>query len=192
MRRAWSDATVTGSTIAVYAANATGAATPLRTITGLTNVEDIAADSSGNVYAVSFTNPGSILVFSSTATGSVAPTRTITAATGYEFFGVAVDASGDVFASENLRSGTGAGYIAEFAPSTTTPAKTITPPQSSYIAAVRLDAAGNVYAEVQMNASPQTTSLAGFASTATGVSTPFIAVTSSTIYTSDYDEIAVF
>ncbi|HJP84301.1 MAG TPA: NHL repeat-containing protein [Fimbriimonadaceae bacterium] len=66
--------------IAVYAAGATGAATPLRLIsganTGLQFVEGIAVDSSGNIYASDLTG-NCIFVFSPTANGNVAADRTI-------------------------------------------------------------------------------------------------------------------
>jgi DNA-binding beta-propeller fold protein YncE len=66
--------------IAVYAAGATGAATPLRTIsganTGFQFVEGLAVDPIGNIYASDLTG-NCIYVFGPAADGNVAPDRTI-------------------------------------------------------------------------------------------------------------------
>jgi 6-phosphogluconolactonase (cycloisomerase 2 family) len=93
-----------------------GASTPLRRITGsltgLASPEQIATDRSGNLYVAN--SSGSITVYPQTATGNVAPLRTIAgAATGLGggVFGVAVDAAGDVYASNHYRNS-----ITEYAP----------------------------------------------------------------------------
>jgi hypothetical protein len=187
------------STVVVYAANATGTATPLRTIsgnqTGLSYSGDITADASGNIYVVAYNVPSPILIFSSTATGNVPPTRTITAPTGTTYFqSVAVDASGDVFASEDTHS-VGPGYIVEFAPGASgaaTPTRTINIATSYNLEGLRLDAAGNIYVMVTLNASPYTAYFLGFGPSAAGLSTPFVTLSSSTIYYDDFAEIAVY
>jgi sugar lactone lactonase YvrE len=82
---------------------------PLRRITGsltgLSSPEQIAADRSGNLYVAN--SSGSITVYAPTATGNVAPVRKIAGtATGLGggVFGVAVDAAGDVYASNHFRN----------------------------------------------------------------------------------------
>ena len=93
-----------------------GGAAPLRSITGsltgLASPEQIAADRSGNLYVAN--SSGSITVYPPSATGNVAPLRKIAgAATGLGggVFGIAVDAAGDVYASNHYRNS-----ITEFAP----------------------------------------------------------------------------
>ncbi len=86
-----------------------GAAAPIRRITGsltgLAGPEQIAADRSGNLYVAN--SSGSITEYAQTATGNVAPLRKIAgAATGLGggVYGIAVDAAGDVYASNHYRN----------------------------------------------------------------------------------------
>lgn len=100
----------TATDIREYAANAAGAATPIRliptnSITTLSTVTGLAVDSSGNIYALNF--GVGIDVFSSTANGSVAPSRFIpigglTSLTIPLY--IAVDSIGNLFVS-NFNAG---------------------------------------------------------------------------------------
>ena len=67
---------LSGNSIRVFAASATGTSTPVRLITGsltlLNSPSSIAVDSAQNIY-VANTAGDNVLVFSSTATGNVAP-----------------------------------------------------------------------------------------------------------------------
>jgi hypothetical protein len=161
---------VDSATVAVFAANATGAATPLRTINGgqtdINAARSITADASGNIYVATAARPGQVLVFSSTANNNVAPSRVITASSSrINYFGVAVDASGDIFVSENSRVGGSTQPIDEYAPGATdpaTPIKTISGSPVVEFAGLRMDAAGNLYAGTFANPS----ALVGFTSAA--------------------------
>src|ERR1700760_1002795 len=90
--------------------------TPIRRITGaltgLSSPEQIAADRSGNLYVAN--SSGSITVYAPTATGNVAPLRKIAGpATGLGggVYGIAVDAAGDVYASNHYLNS-----VTEYAP----------------------------------------------------------------------------
>jgi hypothetical protein len=72
----------TGNAVMIFAAGATGNATPLQTIqgsnTGFQNVNTVGVDAQNNIYVADdaqFSN--AIYVFPSTANGNVTPTRTI-------------------------------------------------------------------------------------------------------------------
>lgn len=93
-----------------------GGAAPVRRITGsltgLSSPEQIAADRSDNLYVAN--SSGSITVYAPTATGNVAPLRKIAgSATGLGggVCGIAVDAAGDVYASNHYLNS-----ITEYAP----------------------------------------------------------------------------
>jgi len=158
--------------IYVFAANSSGNATPIRWIlpgesTSITSIYypfGIAVDEQQNIYVANATN---ILVFSSTANGNVAPVKTITWPTAQYGIadGVAVDANGDIFASNYLNncpvspySCTSSSQILKFAPGANgavTPTNTLTIlPNSSFPSAstgangVAVDGAGNLYTQV--------------------------------------------
>ncbi len=149
-------------TVSVYAADASGPATPLRTIV-LTNVvpivTDMVADGPGNLYlGALLRNPNqwTVAVYSPTANGPSTPARTIDfGPDGLAWvYGVGVDSKGDIFA--NVCSGCcyeGASTIEEFAPGAqgaAVPINTINPSAGSLgqINAggpVRVDGAGNIF-----------------------------------------------
>jgi hypothetical protein len=170
----------TASTIAVYAAGATGAATPVSLIAGaatqLVAPEAIALDSSKNIYVTNFAASGqtsTIEVFAAGANGNVAPMRTISPSGDLSYFyGVAVDGSGDVFASAGFDNAAGIlnPSIVEFGPSATgaaTPSKVITSAYLSYFGGdISVDSVGNLY--LVNGTSVGGTSLLGFGPSATG------------------------
>jgi hypothetical protein len=152
--------------ISVYAANASGNATPIRqipanaTTTTLEYPTQIALDSGQNIYAANATD---ILVFSPTANGNVAPARTITWSNAGGANGVAVDAKGDIFTVIETCTGSPnacitSSQIFQFAPGangTVTPTNALTilpspsfPNASTQASGVALDSAGNLYTQV--------------------------------------------
>jgi hypothetical protein len=86
--------------IDIYAVNATGAAAPIRTIsgaaTGLTAPQQVAVDATGQLYVAQLSG---IVVFASGATGNATPVRTIsgTNTTLKNPQGVAVDSSQNIY-----------------------------------------------------------------------------------------------
>ena len=196
-------------TIAVYSATATGAATPTRTISGaLTTLPNLypytlALDSTGNMYVAAGNNNGvggAILVFGPTANGNVAPTRMITSST-LAFFGMAVDASGNIFTSEDdFSKGVAPAVLAEFSPTATgaaTPTKTITLTGTtpSILAAMRMDAVGNLYAVLATQVGTGANATAAYSvvavgPTATGTMAPAAQMTS-TAWSSSGSSLAI-
>jgi hypothetical protein len=108
----WGNWGAGGSGVAVYSAEASGLATPLRTIkfaSSFNNTReyvfyDVAVDAAGNIYSVrtpfASGSPGYIDVYPAAAHGVVRPIRTISLSSAV--YGVAVDAAGDVFANACL------------------------------------------------------------------------------------------
>ncbi|PYO70626.1 MAG: hypothetical protein DMD64_16905, partial [Gemmatimonadetes bacterium] len=97
-----------GSSITVYAAGASGNATPTATIaggnTGLNFPNGVALDGAGNIYVVnefsgSAGGPGTITVYAAGASGNVTPTATIAGGnTGLSIAnGIAVDGAGNIY-----------------------------------------------------------------------------------------------
>jgi hypothetical protein len=83
--------------VLVYAAGATGTATPIRTLTGLSYISAMAIDSAGSLY---LNNGNAIAVYANTANGSATPSRIITGPATLMDYGegtLAVDASGNVY-----------------------------------------------------------------------------------------------
>src|SRR5260370_19643325 len=70
-----------GNSATVYAAGATGNATPIATIagsnTGLTSPQGIAVDAAGRLYVANIANPYTITIYASGATGNATPAATI-------------------------------------------------------------------------------------------------------------------
>jgi NHL repeat len=102
----------TSNSITVFAMDANGDATPLRTVagphTGLANPTDVAADPGGRVYVVNNGgNPFSVTVYAAGAAGDALPIRTIAgSATGLEFPVYArVDTAGTLYVSNAGRGG---------------------------------------------------------------------------------------
>jgi hypothetical protein len=145
--------------LAIFSANASGAATPNRYLSGsltqLTSpggLDGLAVDGSGYLYvSVYSSTTGSILVFAPGATGNVAPVRTITAAGAVPLGsprGLALDAAGDLYAI-NYNSVNG-DTIVEFAPGASgaaIPLKTIAGTSTGFatLNGLCVDNAGNIY-----------------------------------------------
>ena len=89
------------SEVLVYAAGATGSATPVRTITGsmtgLAYSNCLTVDATGQLYVCSSNN--SVLVFSATANGNVAPVRAISGSATLlnNPYRIALDSTGKVY-----------------------------------------------------------------------------------------------
>jgi hypothetical protein len=91
------------SIVKVFAPNANGAATPIRTFSnaGIKNAKGIALDASNKVYIANF-GDDSITVFAAGASGSVSPIRTIAGAatTITQPIGISVDIAGNTYLAE--------------------------------------------------------------------------------------------
>jgi hypothetical protein len=170
--------------VAVFSATASGTATPVNVIAGaltqLVQPNAIAVDAAKNVYVTNIASSGvtgTILVFASGATGNVAPNRVISPGANLSFFyGVALDASGNVYATAAQDNGAGINSpaIVEYAGGvggSATPTKTITSSgalTNGYDIAV--DGVGNMYVVNGPGASQLT--VLGFGPSATGSVAP--------------------
>jgi sugar lactone lactonase YvrE len=94
------------ASVTVYAAGATGNATPVATISGsntlLTYSHAVALDSAGRIYVVNGScgsNPNSVTVYAAGATGNVAPIAVITGSntTLSDPNGISLDAAGNIY-----------------------------------------------------------------------------------------------
>jgi hypothetical protein len=151
--------------INVYAPNASGAATPIRQISGAhTYINNsfldysIFLDGAGNIYYDNDSQWSAISVFPTTATGDVAPARVVieeySNLTNYSF-PVAVDAAGDIF--ELANDGWGNYEVLEYAPSTSDQGGSVGPASNTFsftcinsmTEGMAVDAAGNLY--IMMN-----------------------------------------
>jgi hypothetical protein len=182
------------TTVSVYSATATGAATPLRTLqlTDVEGINDIAADAAGNIYVAAYMRPNSqpaVAVYSPDASGPATSSHTIPVV-GAGVVGVAVDAEGDIFANVVRGYSNSPEYvIEEFAPGAdgaAAPTNTIrlppTPALRSQSYGVRVDGAGNVFTMVYLDLirAPEPNSFAllyGFARRSTAAATPIVQVT---------------
>jgi hypothetical protein len=103
--------------ITIYAANASGNAAPIASLsgdkTGIGGPLDVALDAAGNIYVNSYIGAGNIepgiLVFSPGSQGNVPPIARITATSRV---GLALDANGNIYSSDQ----TGAGAIFVYPP----------------------------------------------------------------------------
>ena len=95
-----------GSEILIDAPGATGAAPPVRAITGLQSLSDIAVDVAGQIYVLE-TDPtsaaGSISVYAAGATGSASPARSISGSltTMVRATAIALDAADNVYVANS-------------------------------------------------------------------------------------------
>jgi hypothetical protein len=191
----------TVSSIAVYSASASGAATPIRVIAGaltqVSDAEDLTVDAGGNIYA---TAGSAILVFSGASLGNVAPVRTITAASGVALNGlqgIAADGNGDVFVVNYPPSGPPA-TIVEFAAGAggnATPVKTIAGPATGMtnVGGLTLDASANIYvAGATSTTAPYGLTVSKFLSTVSGNVSPNNILSSTSWTTPAYGQVAAF
>jgi hypothetical protein len=119
------------SVVKVFAPNANGAATPIRTFSnaGIKNPKGIALDASNRVYIANY-GADSITVFAAGASGSVAPIRMLTGpATTIAFpIGISVDVAGNAYLAERT------GKFLVFGPSqngNVAPIRTVTDAEAS-------------------------------------------------------------
>jgi hypothetical protein len=177
--------------VLVYAAGATGAATPVRTIDlGADSEETITAtamtvDTSGQIYLTGYT--GNVAVISATANGTTTPTRLITLEGSNAGLGIAVDSKGNTYVAYQDQSGSSeAGAIEVFGPSATgsaTPIQQIS--SEDVLFGVALDASGNIYSVADTatasssGAVSTTAKIVEYAADASGAATPMKTISGS-------------
>jgi hypothetical protein len=185
---AWTTSAPT--TVSVYAADASGAAPPIRTFV-LTDmcptISDMVADAAGNLY-VADCNRGAwvIAVYPPTANGPSTPARTIDFGADTLFvYGVAVDSAGHIFANISFNTVGTPAFIQEFAHGASGPATPINTinltggplGQTNAGGPVRVDGAGNIFTSLQLWV-PATGQLVnvfyGFGPDATGDAVPTV------------------
>jgi sugar lactone lactonase YvrE len=177
-------------TISVYAADASRAATPLRTFvmtTALPPTIDMVADAAGNLYVAACLrgNQWAVAVYPPTANGPATPARTIDFAADTFVYGVAVDSAGKIFVNVGSVNNPRPTFIEEFAPGASGPATPINTinltggPSWQTVAGgpVRVDGAGNIFTSLQLlEISPETGQVVnvfyGFGPEATGNAVP--------------------
>jgi hypothetical protein len=137
---------ITSSSILVFSGTANGSVAPIRTIsgalTGLILAEQLALDTSGNLYVFNVNPNGTppILVFAPGATGNVAPIRSL----NQETLAMAVDPAGDIY----TLSFTGISIYAPGASGSATPTQTVSNAslgEPAYNDSLAVDASGNIY-----------------------------------------------
>ena len=175
----------------VYAANANGAATPVRTIQGSLTLFEVdivalALDHAGTIYVATLgvTGAPEVYAFAPGLSGNVAPTRTIspTSTGSGNIFALDTDAAGNLYVVGLAPGLPIVSTIYEFnstASGAATPIRTIAGTYASlaYVRSLHIDAAGNIYIAAATTA--QVPYIAAFASTASGNIGPSISFTSS-------------
>jgi hypothetical protein len=143
----------TSADLRVYAAGASGSASPLRTIpanatTTYTGVAPVAleVDASGNLYVG---QSGSIAVFGATANGSAAPSRVLSGSqtTLTKVSNLAIDGTGNIYALNETGAGTVSDTrdVAVFAPGASgnaAPSRTL---NTGNVSGLAVDVSGNLY-----------------------------------------------
>jgi hypothetical protein len=171
-----------GYSVATMPSNSTGAVTPTTVILGgvtqLTGALGVTIDQLGKVYVTNFFGTGSVLTFAAGATGDTAPTTVITTG-GAEPYGIAVDASGNIFTILDVPSLTSAATLAVYAPGASgaaTPIRTIAGNLTGigFGGGVELDSVGNVYID---NVTEAGENIVAFSQSESGNVTPGLAFT---------------
>lgn len=195
----------TQPSIAVYSAAATGAATPIRVLSGaLTQVsvaQDLTVDAGGNIYVTSGSGTSwAVLVFGPGSVGNVAPVRTITSSNGVALNGlqgIAADGNGDIFVV-NYPPGGPPATIVEFAAGASgnvTPVKTIAGPATGMVnvGGLTLDASANIYVVGSSSTTaPFGLTVSQFLSTVSGNVSPINTLSSSLWTMPGFGQIAAF
>jgi hypothetical protein len=158
--------------VLVYAAGATGDATPTRSITSFSNtVMSLAVDSTGLLYAIS---GDTISVFAANATGNAIPVRQITGGVTLlnNPYSIAVDSAQNIYVSN-----TGGASILVFSASATgnavpTRAITGTNTQLGYSFGIAVDAVGDIFATTEMSGTEDISQVLEFAPNANGNALP--------------------
>jgi len=165
---------------------------PIRTIeaTSFVDINDLAVDSTGNVYVSGWNGSASLIrEFSSTAAGSSTTVRTLWAPHGATFGGLAVDDGGNIFAMQDhtIYEFAAGAEFASGAKGTPQPIQAINLPaqfvpyaSEAFSNVLRRDGVGNFFVPVKMtgaNANESLNMVYGFASNADGDATPILQFT---------------
>lgn len=138
--------------ILVYAAGATGAATPVRTLTGVSElITSIGVDATGQIYTVSSAAPPlhpAINIYASNATGNATPIRQITGDNTninpwVDLYTIDLDGVGNIYLTEDNLVSTF--VFSSTATGNTAPMRTVATGHNSMTTAVTVDASGNIY-----------------------------------------------
>ena len=201
----------TNGGVAVFAADANGAATPLQLITNADLLEPLsmAVDTTGQIYLSGLTETkGEILVFAAGATGTPTPIHTISAPASSStqvnsFWGLAVDSQGSLYAVLDTENVDSSGHLTSVSAEiqkylaaeigNAAPATTIGGSSTGlgFGAGLRLDSAGNLYvANETLSGTTSSYNLLGFGPSASGNVAPGLELSSSSL-TAPAPEIAV-
>jgi len=183
--------------VLIYAPGASGTATPSRTIAGastglnvpgLSGIDALALDGSGNLYVSSYVNIGGILypgvsVFSNTANGNVAPTKVIggSATTINSFLPgqIAVDSANNIYtAGGSLAQANSILVFSSNATGNVPPTSMIAGSNTMLedVVGIAVDSAGNIYA-ANGNVNGSTPSIVVFSAGSTGNAAPVRTIT---------------
>jgi hypothetical protein len=171
------------SGISVFSPSATGNAAPTAVIAGsattLMFANQIAVDSSGNIYAAgngTAGTPNAILIFNSGSSGNVAPSNSIVGANTMldDVLGMALDSSGNLYVANGNANGTTPSIVVfnAGASGNTAPTRVISGAATGLVSPGNLavDSSGNIYVLNGMN-------ILKFSSTATGNVAPAATIT---------------
>lgn len=179
--------------VLIYAPGASGTATPSRTIAGastglnvpgLSGIDALALDGSGNLYVSSYVNLGGILypgvsVFSNTANGDVAPTKVIGgSATTINTFSpgqIAVDSANNIYtAGGSLAQANSILIFSSNATGNVPPTSTIAGANTMIedVVGIAVDSSGNIYVANGNANGVSTPSIVVFSTGSTGNATP--------------------
>jgi len=164
----------------IYSMNS-GEITPVRTINSASfaDINDIAADSAGDVYVLGWTGSASFIrEFSPTASGPATAMRTLWAPRGSSFGGIAVDDSGNIFTMQGetiCELPAGSTGTPQPIQAINLPATFVSYTKETFSNILRRDGIGDFFVPATMTGPNGSVNMVyGFAANAAGDSTPVI------------------